>query len=127
GTVVTGTLSAGMLQLNDELELAGLQPRRVSIRNLQSHDKAAEQLTPVTRAAVNLRGLPVEEVCRGDVLVTHGAWLSNEMVDVAGTEVVDFNTLAQVFSVHIETATVYAHWRPFGTHFARFTLERPLP
>src|SRR5699024_11913261 len=66
GTVVTGTLSAGMLQLNDELELAGLQPRRVSIRNLQSHDKAAEQLTPVTRAAVNLRGLPVEAVSRGD-------------------------------------------------------------
>src|SRR5699024_6543154 len=93
GTVVTGTLSAGMLQLNDELELAGLQPRRVSIRNLQSHDKAAEQLTPVTRAAVNLRGLPVEEVSRGDVLVTPGAWFSTGMVDVAGTDDVDFTTM----------------------------------
>lgn len=127
GTVVTGTLSAGMLQLNDELELAGLQPRRVSIRNLQSHDKAAEQLTPVTRAAVNLRGLPVEEVSRGDVLVTPGAWFSTGMVDVAGTDDVDFTAMAQEFSVHIGTATVYAHCRPFGPHFARFTLDRTLP
>ena len=53
GTVVTGTLSAGTLQLNDELELTGSRSRRVSVRNLQSHDQAAQQLTPVTRAAIN--------------------------------------------------------------------------
>src|SRR5699024_1729961 len=90
-----------MLQLNDELELAGLQPRRVSIRNLQSHDKAAEQLTPVTRAAVNLRGLPVEEVSRGDVLVTPGAWFSTGMVAGAGSDDVDFTGIAQEFPLHI--------------------------
>src|SRR5699024_9794999 len=78
-TVVTGALSAGMLQLNDESELAGLQPRRVSIRNLQSPDTAAEHPTSVAWAAVTLRGLPGAEVSRGDVLVPPGAWFSTGM------------------------------------------------
>ena len=127
GTVVTGTLSAGTLQLNDELELTGSRSRRVSVRNLQSHDQAAQQLTPVTRAAINLRGVTVEDVSRGDVLVTADAWFSTAVVDVAGTDEVDFTTMAQQFSVHIGTATVYAHCRPLGPNFARLTLDRTLP
>src|SRR5699024_11194818 len=101
--------------------------RRVQIRSLQSHDKSAEQLTPVTRAAVNLRGLPVEEVSRGDVLVTLGAWFSTGMVDVAVTDAVDCTAMSQSFSVHIVTGSVLAHCRPFGPHFARCTLDRTLP
>lgn len=127
GTVVTGTLAAGTLRVNDPLELAGKDIPEVTIRSLQSHGSSAAELTPVTRAAVNLRGVAVDDVARGDVLVTPGAWFSTDVIDVAGTPDVDFTELAQEFSVHIGTATVYAHCRPLGSGFARLTLDRVLP
>lgn len=126
GTVVTGTLAAGTLQVDDTLELAG-SPTEVSIRSLQSHGSTTETLTPVTRAAVNLRGVKVDDVTRGDVLVTPGAWWYTDVIDVVGTEDVDFTDLAQEFSVHIGTATCYAHCRPLSSRFARLNLDRPLP
>lgn len=126
GTVVTGTLAAGTLRVNDTLELAGTDTQ-VTVRNLQSHGSSADVLTPVTRAAVNLRGVDVAEVARGDVLVTPGAWFHTELIDVVGTPGVDFTDLAQEFSIHIGTATVYAHCRALGPNFARLALERALP
>src|SRR5699024_5432739 len=86
-----------------------------------------EDLVPVTRAAVNLRGVAVDEVSRGDVLVTPGAWFHTDVIEVVGTNEVDFTELGQEFSVHIGTATVYAHCRPLGPDFARLTLDRALP
>ncbi|MDN6411422.1 MAG: selenocysteine-specific translation elongation factor [Yaniella sp.] len=127
GTVVTGTLAAGTLCVNDRLELAGKDVSDVTIRSLQSHGSSATELRPVTRAAVNLRGVAVDDVSRGDVLVTPGAWFSTDVIDVAGSPDVDFTELAQEFSVHIGTVTVYAHCRPFGPSFARLTLDRALP
>lgn len=126
GTVVTGTLAAGSLQLDDTLELTG-STLRVSVRNLQSHGTSVAEIDPVTRAAVNLRGVEVADITRGDVLVTPGAWCLTDTIEVAGTPDVDFTELAQEFSVHIGTATVYAHCRPLGSDFARLTLDRALP
>ena len=126
GTVVTGTLAAGSLQLDDTLELTG-STLRVSVRNLQSHGTSVAEIAPVTRAAVNLRGVEVADITRGDVLVTPGAWCLTDTIEVAGTPDVDFTELAQEFSVHIGTATVYAHCRPLGSDFARLTLDRALP
>lgn len=126
GTVVTGTLAAGTLRVNEALQLAGTTTR-VTIRNLQSHGSSADELTPVTRAAVNLRGVDAADIARGDVLVTPGAWFHTEVIDVAGTADVDFTNLAQEFSVHLGTATVYVHCRPLGPNVARLTLDRPLP
>lgn len=127
GTVVTGTLAAGTLHLNDQLQLAGQTITEVTVRNLQSHGSSRDELTPVTRAAVNLRGVAVEHVARGDVLVTPDAWFHTDIIEVAGTSDVDFTELGQEFSVHIGTATVYAHCRPLGPDFARLTLDRSLP
>ena len=126
GTVVTGTLAAGTLRVNDALHLAGTDTQ-VTVRNLQSHGSSADALTPVTRAAVNLRGVDAAQIARGDVLVTPGAWFPTNVIDVAGTPGVEFTDLAQEFSVHIGTATVYVHCRPLGSNFARLTLDRALP
>src|SRR5690625_4307320 len=126
GTVVTGTLAAGTLRIDDALRLAGANTT-VTVRSLQSHGKDAETLTPVTRAAVNLRGVKVDDVSRGDVLVTDGAWWSTDVIEVAGTPDVDFTELGQEFSVHIGTATCYAHCRPLSSRFARLSLDRELP
>jgi selenocysteine-specific elongation factor len=71
GTVVTGTLIDGELHLGQELEVqpAGLRTR---VRGLQSHRKKAETIPAGTRTAVNLGGLAVEDLRRGQVLATPG-------------------------------------------------------
>ena len=84
GTVVTGTLPAGRLRVDDELELHGADhpPRRVTVRGLQSLGQPHDRIAGVARVAVNLRGVPREAVARGDVLLTPGAWLPAAELDV---------------------------------------------
>jgi selenocysteine-specific elongation factor len=73
GTVVTGTLSDGTLATGQELEIqpSGLKAR---IRGLQTHKEKIEQAVPGSRVAVNLTGVSIDQVQRGDVLTTPG-WL----------------------------------------------------
>jgi selenocysteine-specific elongation factor len=73
GTVVTGTLIDGVLRVGDEIEIAprGLNGR---IRGLQTHKQKVETAPPGRRTAVNLSGIGVEELDRGDVLAYPG-WL----------------------------------------------------
>jgi selenocysteine-specific elongation factor len=67
GTVVTGTLVDGALEVGDEVEIqpAGLRAR---IRGLQRHKAKVARLEPGTRAAVNLSGVAAEQLARGMVL-----------------------------------------------------------
>ena len=73
GTVVTGTLIDGTLQLGQEVRLA-LSEERGRIRGLQSHQKKVEHAEPGIRLAVNLSGLSRHDVQRGEML-TIGSWL----------------------------------------------------
>ena len=72
GTVVTGTLLDGTLQVGQDVEIA---PRglRARIRGLQAHKSKLDRAAPGGRVAVNLAGVAVEEVSRGDVVTLPGA------------------------------------------------------
>ncbi len=73
GTVVTGTLIDGQLRLGQEVEI--VPPRvRARIRGLQTHKKKADIATPGSRVAVNLSGIAITQMERGDVL-TNPDWL----------------------------------------------------
>ncbi|MBI1881229.1 MAG: selenocysteine-specific translation elongation factor, partial [Chloroflexi bacterium] len=81
GTVVTGTLLDGQLQVGQEVEILpqGLKTR---IRGLQSHKKSVELANPGSRTAVNLTGLSTTNLARGNVLTTPG-WLEpSQLIDV---------------------------------------------
>jgi len=81
GTVVTGTLLDGQLQVGQEVEILpqGLKTR---VRGLQSHKKSVELAQPGSRTAVNLTGLSTADIARGHVLTTPG-WLEpSQLVDV---------------------------------------------
>jgi selenocysteine-specific elongation factor len=69
GTVITGTLWSGDIGRGDELELlpAG---RRVRVRGVQVHDDPVERAVAGQRVAVNLTGVGVREVARGDVVAS---------------------------------------------------------
>jgi selenocysteine-specific elongation factor len=72
GTVVTGTLWAGAIGRGDELEvLPG--GRRVRVRGVQVHDQQVDRAPAGQRVAVNLTGVAVDQIDRGDVLVASGS------------------------------------------------------
>jgi selenocysteine-specific elongation factor len=73
GTVVTGTLIDGALQVGQEVEIVP-SGRKSRIRGLQSHQEKIEAADPGNRVAVNLTGVSFDEVSRGEVVTTPG-WL----------------------------------------------------
>lgn len=128
GTVVTGTLSAGTLAEGDVLSLATADGvRETAVRSLQSEETAHERLGPATRVAVNLRGESADDIARGDVLLTPGAWPLVDLVDVRRTTGAPLTDAPKEVVVHIGTAAVTAAARPFGDDHLRLTLGRPLP
>ncbi len=128
GTVVTGTVAAGTVCVGDELELFGARgARRVTVRGLQRHGAGAEAVEPVARVAVNLRGTAVEEIHRGDALLTPGQWSATGVVDVRLAPSEPDAEIPEWLTVHAGTVAVPARVRPFDGAHARLTLARELP
>ncbi len=71
GTVVTGTLRSGTVALNMGLDVLP-SGRRVKVRGLQVHGETQDSVGPGRRVAVNLAGVDVGALVRGDVLVQSG-------------------------------------------------------
>jgi selenocysteine-specific elongation factor len=129
GTVITGTLGEGTLRVGDDLELAGRDGvRAVRVRSLQSLGRSEQEVGAVSRVAINLRGISVAEVSRGDALLTPGAELLTREVDVtieAASEQID--ALPVELVLHLGAASVPVRLRPLGAGFARLSLDWALP
>ena len=80
GTVVTGTLVDGSLTLGQEVILLpkGLAAR---VRGLQTHKARIERAVPGSRVAVNLSGVELTDVRRGDMVTTPGWLVPTLLVD----------------------------------------------
>ncbi|WP_375430907.1 selenocysteine-specific translation elongation factor [uncultured Friedmanniella sp.] len=125
GTVVTGTLGAGTVRVGDALVLGG---RTVRVRGLQSLGADRSEVAAVARVAVNLRGVEVEEVGRGDALLTPEAWPTTAVVDVRlSLQTGEVSDLPAELVLHAGTAAVPVHVRPLGATTARLTLAQPQP
>lgn len=133
GSVITGTLSAGRLDVGDELMLRN---RAVHVRGLQSLEVVREEVRAVSRVALNLRGVQIDEIHRGDALLTPNAWRQTTLLDVRriGTEgessdVQDRSSLelAGNLTAHLGTAAVSVRLRRLDDDMFRLTLSRPLP
>lgn len=128
GTVVTGTLAAGTLTVGDRLQLHGAERSGgMAVRGLQSRGGPVDQLGPVSRAAVNLRGIDQEQISRGDVLLTPDAWELTDQLDVRGLTGNALGDAPEELTAHVGTAAVTARVRPLGAEHARLTLDRALP
>jgi selenocysteine-specific elongation factor len=81
GCVVTGTLVGGAFAVGDRVEI---QPsgRTGRVRGIQNHGVTAERGAPGVRCALNLQGIDVANVSRGDVVSTPGAIAPTRTVDV---------------------------------------------
>ncbi len=80
GTVVTGTLTAGRLAVDDRVEVF---PRGLTakIRGLQTHGRPVPEARAGQRTAINLQGLERAAVERGDVVGLAGALVPSLLVD----------------------------------------------
>ncbi|MCU1612503.1 MAG: selB [Frankiales bacterium] len=123
GTVVTGTLAAGTVRAGDRLRLGD---REIGVRTVQSLGEAVERAGATARVALNLRGVAVEELARGDALLTPGAFRYTELVDVTLDGEPEERLPAEPI-VHIGSAAVGARLRQLDGTALRLRLATPLP
>jgi selenocysteine-specific elongation factor len=81
GTVVTGTLLDGGLTVGDEVVILPSN-QTARIRGLQTHKTKIERATPGSRVAVNLSGVQVADVRRGEVLSYPEVLKPTDLLDV---------------------------------------------
>lgn len=77
GTVVTGTLGGGYLEVDQPVEILP-GGARARIRTIQSHQHQWRRLGPGNRTALNLVGTDAKVLGRGHSLGTVGAWRTTD-------------------------------------------------
>ncbi len=92
GTVVTGTLVAGRMAMGAPLFVVGTgragersaegEVHKTAARGLHVHDKPVEIAEAPTRLALNLAGLPIESVHRGDLVTDDASVVPTRRLDV---------------------------------------------
>ena len=137
GTVVTGTLVGAKLATGAAVEV---QPsgRRARIRGLQSHGEETAEITPGSRCAVNLQGLEVADLRRGDVLCEPDSLAPTTSADLRLVWLATAPACEDPVSVELLVGTAERRatlaaigdsgFLPGGRHFARVHIEGdPLP
>src|SRR5205823_4655909 len=136
GTVVTGTLAAGRLAVDDRVEV---YPKGVEakVRGLQTHGHPVPEARAGQRTAVNLQGVERAALERGDVLAHAGTLVPAVLVDGTLELLPDaprgLKTRTRV-RFHAGTSEIMARvllldraeLAPGETAFARFRLEATL-
>jgi selenocysteine-specific elongation factor len=125
GTVVTGTLVSGSLRAESELVVlpAG---RAARVRGLQVHGRAETQVDAGRRVAVNVGGLDVDEVARGQVLAEPGSFEPSRRIDARLDLLEGTAPLRQGARIrfHSGAAEILGRVTPAGA-WARIHLESP--
>ena len=82
GTVITGTLISGRVQLGDTIMIypSGITSK---VRGIQVHNKSADEARAGMRTAINFQGLEKEAISRGEVLSKPNTLEASYMVDVS--------------------------------------------
>jgi selenocysteine-specific elongation factor len=136
GTVVTGTLSDGSFKVGDEIEIVP-GGKRGRIRGLQTHKEKLDRAQPGSRVAMNLAGLAVEELLRGQVVVLPGTITATALIDarvqylasapkpLPHNAEVDFFTGSAQVPAHIRLLD-HAQLKPGDTGWAQLQLAQPV-
>jgi selenocysteine-specific elongation factor len=135
GTVVTGTLVAGAIGKEDELQLFPAE-KRVRVRGVQVHGKNEERAVAGERTALNLAGVDKQELERGMVLATPDLLQPTSRFDAKLSLLSSAKPLKSGSRVHlhaftaevIATVTLYGgkQLRPGTDTFAQLRLSAPL-
>ena len=136
GTVVTGTLVSGSVQVEQEVELHPAQ-QRVRVRGIQVHGASVSEATAGQRTALNVAGVDAVELRRGMLLADAGRFRATTQVDCVFELLASAKPLKHRAPVHFHagTAEVEAEMRrlrgtdalqPGARDYVRFLLSEPL-
>lgn len=123
GTVLTGTLTAGTVAVDDQFQLG---QETVVVRGVEMLGHPAPEAAAPARVALNLRSVPRVSVRRGQALLTPGMWRLTDEVDVfysaGGAE-----RMPRQLVLHIGSASVPVDVRTIGPKYLRLRLGSSLP
>jgi selenocysteine-specific elongation factor len=136
GSVVTGTLIAGILKIEDEVELFPAR-KRARVRSIQIHGTASKRASAGERTAVNVAGVDSSEIRRGMVLAPPGLFHTTASIDTTFELLPGARPLKHRAPVHFHagTAEIEAEARllsslepmkPGSRAHVRFLLHEPL-
>ena len=117
GTVVTGTLTEGIVNVGDELVI---YPKgiKTKVRNIQVHSKDVATAYAGQRTAINLSNIKFDDVKRGDTLATEDSLTKTYMLDTEIKLINDERANLELWDrvrVYIGTEEVMARIVPLGT------------
>ena len=140
GTVVTGTLTDGILAKDSNVEIlpGGLKAR---VRNIQVHGSKTTEAIAGQRTAVNLSSIDKASLCRGQSIVLPGSLESTTQFDAWIELLKGAKPLKHGAPVHVHLATAetvgHAYlldrsangkaMRPGSKAYVQLRLENPLP
>jgi len=104
GTVVTGTLVAGTIRKEEELEVFP-SGKRVRVRGVQVHGSSAEAAVAGQRTALNLAGVSTEDLARGMALATADTFRATSRVDALLSLLPSAKPLKDGARVHLHAYT----------------------
>ena len=120
GVIVTGTLGSGAIRAGDTLEL--LPPvkdgEKVRVRSVQVHGEAREAAAAGERTSLQLTGVPLEELARGQQLGTPGAFETTTSLLARFTLLPDAPAAIRGFvpvRLHLYASEVLGRMRPLST------------
>jgi len=133
GTVITGTLVSGSLTVGTPLRVLG--PKRelqATTRGLHVHGEARDDASAPTRLAINLGGVSLQDVARGDVITDDSHAQPSRVLDV-WLQALEPMRRGSEASIHIGTARSTARLQPVAKveqlaegGLARLRLTQPL-
>ncbi|HEV2176304.1 MAG TPA: selenocysteine-specific translation elongation factor [Terriglobia bacterium] len=104
GTVVTGTLAAGRIERESEVEIYP-SGRRARVRGIEVHNQAASVALAGQRTAVNLASVDLPEITRGMVLGPPGMFEASRRLDCAVSLLASARPLKNRSRVHFHCGT----------------------
>ncbi|WP_315545864.1 SelB C-terminal domain-containing protein [Lautropia mirabilis] len=137
GTVATGTVHAGRVQVGDVLQQLPDGPKELRVRSLHAQNRSTDTAHAGQRCAINLAGIERDQLQRGHWLAQPGIASVSDRLDVelhlwhaeprairSGTRVhVHLGTTASPAAVAVLDADNLA---PGGTGLAQLVLPQPL-
>jgi selenocysteine-specific elongation factor len=135
GAVVTGTLIAGKVKKEEEVEIFPGR-KRARVRGVQVHGSMAEQAIAGQRTALNLAGVQMEELARGMTLAAPGVFEPTQKFEVQISLLKDAKPLKNRARVHFHAFTSETiaevtlrgvnELKPGATAFAQLRTAEPL-
>ncbi|MBL0156019.1 MAG: selenocysteine-specific translation elongation factor [Bryobacterales bacterium] len=104
GTVVTGTLVAGTLKPEDEVELHPTG-RRLRVRGVQVHGGLVPKAAAGQRTAINLAAIEAAEITRGMALTPPDLFMPTQVLDCVFDLLPSANPLKHRAPIHFHSGT----------------------